>query len=49
VPKNRVEVTGKDAERVAALLEALEDHDDVQNVYSNASLEEGDLAAGDGS
>ncbi|MBE3577693.1 MAG: YebC/PmpR family DNA-binding transcriptional regulator [Limnochordales bacterium] len=49
VPKNRVEVTGKDAERVVALLEALEDHDDVQNVYSNASFEESDLAVGDGS
>lgn len=39
VPKNRVEVTGKEAEKVVALLEALEEHDDVQNVYSNAQLE----------
>lgn len=35
VPTQTVPVSGKQAESVMALLEALEDHDDVQNVYSN--------------
>ncbi len=40
VPKNSVRVEGRDAERLIALLEALEDHDDVQNVYSNLDIDE---------
>jgi YebC/PmpR family DNA-binding regulatory protein len=35
---NRVE--GKEAEQVLKLIGALEDHDDVQNVYSNADIDE---------
>ena len=38
VPKSTVSVTGKDAQRVLRLLEALEDHDDVQHVYANFDI-----------
>lgn len=34
-PQNTVEVEGKKAEQCLKLLEAFEDHDDVQNVYAN--------------
>jgi transcriptional/translational regulatory protein YebC/TACO1 len=40
VAKNYVVVKGEDAEKVITLIEALEDIDDVQNVYSNADFEE---------
>lgn len=43
VPKNRITVEGKDAERVLQLIDALEDMDDVQNVYSNADIDESTL------
>jgi YebC/PmpR family DNA-binding regulatory protein len=39
IAKNFISVTGEDAEKVAKLLESLEDSDDVQNVYSNADLD----------
>ncbi|HEY8417435.1 MAG TPA: YebC/PmpR family DNA-binding transcriptional regulator [Limnochordales bacterium] len=35
VPKTSVEVAGEDAARLMKLLNALEDHDDVQEVYAN--------------
>ncbi len=35
LPKNYVEVRDKDAENMMKLFDALEDHDDVQNVYAN--------------
>ena len=38
-------VEGKVAEQVLRLIETLEDHDDVQNVYSNLELDEDTLAA----
>ena len=44
VPKTTVRVEGRDAERLVALLEALEDHDDVQSVYSNLDIDEALLA-----
>lgn len=44
VPKGTVRVEGRDAERLIALLEALEDHDDVQNVYSNLEIDDALLA-----
>jgi YebC/PmpR family DNA-binding regulatory protein len=40
LPKNSVEVTGKDAERMLRLMDALEDNDDVQNVYANFDISE---------
>lgn len=35
LPKTYVKLTGNQAEQMLKLLDALEDHDDVQNVYSN--------------
>lgn len=40
VPKQTVRVEGKDAEQTVKLISALEDHDDVQNVYTNADIDE---------
>lgn len=39
VPKNRVAVSGEDAEKVMKIIEMFEDNDDVQNVYSNADFQ----------
>lgn len=39
VAKNSISVSGEDAEKVIKLIEALEDNDDVQNVYSNADFD----------
>ncbi|MBI4374502.1 MAG: YebC/PmpR family DNA-binding transcriptional regulator [Deltaproteobacteria bacterium] len=38
IPENTVQLTGGNAERMLRLVEALEDHDDVQNVYSNFDI-----------
>ncbi|MCX5899189.1 MAG: YebC/PmpR family DNA-binding transcriptional regulator [Proteobacteria bacterium] len=38
IPQNTVELTGKEAEQMLRLMEALEDSDDVQNVYSNFDI-----------
>ena len=38
IAKNLIEVKGEDAEKVVKLIEALEDLDDVQNVFSNADI-----------
>ncbi|MGI6344245.1 MAG: YebC/PmpR family DNA-binding transcriptional regulator [Bacillota bacterium] len=40
IPQTTVEVEGEDAEKVLRLLNALEEHDDVQNVYTNADIRE---------
>ncbi|MCF8243281.1 MAG: YebC/PmpR family DNA-binding transcriptional regulator [Melioribacteraceae bacterium] len=40
VAKNNIEVTGEDAEKVMKLIDALEDSDDVQNVFTNADFQE---------
>ncbi len=40
LPSNTVAVSGPDADKLMALIEYLEDLDDVQNVYSNAELPE---------
>jgi YebC/PmpR family DNA-binding regulatory protein len=45
VPQNTVRITGRDAEQLLKLMEALEEYDDVQNVYSNFDIEEKELAA----
>ena len=45
VPQNTVKVTGRDAEIVLKLMEALEEHDDVQNVYANFDIDDKELAA----
>ena len=38
VPKSSVEVSKKEAERVLRMINTLEDHDDIQNVYSNVEI-----------
>ncbi len=38
VPQNTVRLTGADAEKMLKLMEAMEDHDDVQNVYANFDI-----------
>ncbi len=38
IPKSSVRVEGKDAQQVLRLMEALEDHDDVQHVYANFDI-----------
>jgi YebC/PmpR family DNA-binding regulatory protein len=45
IPQNTVKVTGKEAEQVLKLMEVIEEHDDVQNVYSNFDIDEKELAA----
>ena len=39
IAKNTVSVSGDEAEKVIKLIEAMEDNDDVQNVYSNADFD----------
>ncbi len=45
VPKNLIRLEGKNAGGMLKLSEALEDHDDVQNVYSNFDIDEKELEA----
>jgi len=40
IPKDTVDVYGEDARRVLKLMEALDDHDDVQNVSANFNIPE---------
>ncbi|MEK6793646.1 MAG: YebC/PmpR family DNA-binding transcriptional regulator [Spirochaetota bacterium] len=44
IPKNTVKVTGADVAKVLKLVEALEDHDDVQTVSGNFDISEEDMA-----
>lgn len=45
VPKNLIKLEGKNAGSMLKLSEALEEHDDVQNVYSNFDIDEKELEA----
>ncbi len=45
VPKNLIKLEGKNAGTMLRLNEALEEHDDVQNVYSNFDIDEKELEA----
>lgn len=45
VPQNTVPVDGSDARAVLKLMEALEDHDDVQKVSANFDISEADMAS----
>ncbi len=40
IAKNTLAVAGEDAEKVIKLIETLEDNEDVQNVFSNADIQE---------
>lgn len=43
LPKNLQKVEGKDVERVINLMEALEDNEDIKNVYANFDIDEEDI------
>jgi YebC/PmpR family DNA-binding regulatory protein len=45
IPKNLMKLEGKNASAMLRLSEALEDYDDVQNVYSNFDIDEKELEA----
>ena len=45
IPQNYVKVEGKSAQAVLKLMEALDEHDDVQHVYGNFDIEESELEA----
>jgi len=45
VPKNLLRLEGKNAGAMLRLNEALEEHDDVQNVYSNFDIDEKEMEA----
>jgi YebC/PmpR family DNA-binding regulatory protein len=45
VPKNLIKLEGKNAAGMLRLSDALEEHDDVQNVYSNFDIDEKELEA----
>jgi YebC/PmpR family DNA-binding regulatory protein len=45
VPQTYVHVEGSDARQMLKLMEALEDHDDVQKVSANFDISEADMAA----
>ncbi|HKQ69238.1 MAG TPA: YebC/PmpR family DNA-binding transcriptional regulator [Polyangiaceae bacterium] len=44
LPKNKKPMTGRDAEVCLNLAEALDDHDDVQNVYSDFDISDEEIA-----
>jgi YebC/PmpR family DNA-binding regulatory protein len=45
VPKNTVKLTGAQAQQMLRMMEALEDHDDVQKVYANFDIDEKEIQA----
>jgi len=45
MPQNYIKLEGSDARQMLKLMEALEDHDDVQKVSANFDISEADMAA----
>jgi YebC/PmpR family DNA-binding regulatory protein len=45
VPKNTIKLDGKNAQAMLKLYDALEEHDDVQNVYGNYEIEAAEVEA----
>ena len=45
IPQNYVKLTGKDAQQMLKLFEAVDDHDDVQHVWANFDIEEKEIEA----
>ncbi len=45
VPDSYVKLTGKEAQSMIKLMDALEDHDDIQHVWANFDIEEKDIEA----
>ncbi len=45
IPQNYIKLSGKEAEQMLKLLDALDDSDDVTHVYSNFDMDEAELAS----
>jgi YebC/PmpR family DNA-binding regulatory protein len=45
VPQNYIKLTGQQASQMLRLVEALEEHDDVQHVYANFDIDESEIQA----
>jgi len=45
VPQNYIKLTGAQATQMVRLVEALEEHDDVQHVYANFDIDESEIQA----
>jgi YebC/PmpR family DNA-binding regulatory protein len=45
VPQNHIKLTGQQAQQMLRLVEALEEHDDVQHVYANFDIDESEIQA----
>ena len=45
IPQNYVKLEGKDANQMVKLMDALDDHDDVRQVWSNFDIEEKEIEA----
>jgi transcriptional/translational regulatory protein YebC/TACO1 len=45
VPQNYIKLTGAEATQMVRLVEALEEHDDVQHVYANFDIDESEIQA----
>jgi transcriptional/translational regulatory protein YebC/TACO1 len=45
VPQNYVKLEGKEAQQMLKLLDAIDDHDDVQHVWANHDIEEKEIEA----
>ena len=45
LPQNYVTLTGKDANQMIRLMDALDDHEDVKQVWSNFDIEEKEIEA----
>lgn len=44
IPQNYVKLEGRPAQQMVRMMDALDDHDDVQNVHANFDIEESELA-----
>jgi YebC/PmpR family DNA-binding regulatory protein len=43
IPKNTVQVEGKEAEQLMKLMTQIDDHDDIQNVYANFDIDDNEM------
>jgi transcriptional/translational regulatory protein YebC/TACO1 len=45
IPQNYIKLEGREAQQMLKLMEAIEDHDDVQHVWANFNVEEQEIEA----
>ena len=45
LPQNYIKLEGRQAQQMLKLMEALEEHDDTRNVWSNVDIEEQEIEA----